>query len=203
MKLIKNGGFVEDRFATVGDEDQLPDGPVIVSLERWQAEGEALRARNTPVGVRLKSGQEPSPIVEDLDKLDVVALEFPTYRNGRAYSYARLLRERHGYKGAFEMAASSPDLFQFTIRCGIDALEVADNITPEIWAENVGSFSLYYQPAADGRETVLSLRHRLAQRRTGARRRLTAPHQHEKRPGTSNEGRAFFYSTQQVRHSGS
>ena len=46
----------------------------------------------------------------------------------------------------------------------IDALEVADNITPEIWAENVGSFSLYYQPAADGRETVLSLRHRLAQR---------------------------------------
>lgn len=165
MKLIRNGEFVEDRFATVGDEDQLPDGPVIVSLERWQTEGEALRARNTPVGVRLKSGQEPSPIVEDLDKLDVVALEFPTYRNGRAYSYARLLRERHGYKGELRAVGNVlRDQFQFMIRCGIDALEVADNITPEIWAENVGSFSLYYQPAADGRETVLSLRHRLAQR---------------------------------------
>src|SRR5690606_2349145 len=94
MPLIRNGVFVEPDFPTVGDEDALPDGPAIVSLERWQAERETLRARNTPVGVRLKSGQEPSVIVDDLDKLALVALEFPVYRNGRAYSYARLLRER-------------------------------------------------------------------------------------------------------------
>lgn len=165
MKLIKDGEFVEDKFVTVGDEDALPDGPVIVSLERWQAEGETLRARNTPVGVLLKSGQEPTPLVDDLDKLDLVALEFPTYKNGRAYSYARLLRERYGYKGELRAVGNVlRDQFQFMIRCGIDALQVTDNITPEIWAENVGSFSLYYQPAADGNETVLSLRHRLAQR---------------------------------------
>ena len=165
MKLIKNGEFVEDRFVTVGDEDALPDGPVIVSLERWQAEREALRARNTPVGVRLQSGQEPSPIAEDLDNIDVVALEFPTYRNGRGYSYARLLRERHGYKGEIRAVGNVlRDQFQFMVRCGIDALEVTDNITPEIWKENVGSFTLFYQPAADGKDTVLSLRHRLAAR---------------------------------------
>lgn len=165
MKLIKNGEFVENRFQTVGDEDQLPDGPVIVSLERWQAEREALRARNTPVGVLLKSGQEPGPIVEDLDHLDVVALEFPTYRNGRGYSYARLLRERHGYKGEIRAVGNVlRDQFQFMIRCGIDALEVGDNITPEIFAECANFFSLYYQPSSDTRETVLSLRQRLAAR---------------------------------------
>ncbi|MBX3507944.1 MAG: DUF934 domain-containing protein, partial [Parvibaculum sp.] len=99
MQLIKNGSFIEDQFVTVGDDEALPEGAAIVSLERWQAERETLRARNAPVGVRLKSGQEPSVIAQDLDKLAVVALEFPAYRNGRAYSYARLLRERYGFKG--------------------------------------------------------------------------------------------------------
>lgn len=165
MQLIRNGVFAEDSFVTVADEDALPDGPAVVSLERWQAERETLRARNTPIGVRLKSGQEPSVIVDDLDKLALVALEFPAYRNGRAYSYARLLRERYGYKGEVRAVGNVlRDQFHFMVRCGFDALEVADNITPEIWAESVGAFSYSYQPATDGREPVLSLRQRLAQR---------------------------------------
>lgn len=165
MQLIRNGEFVNDDFATVGDEDALPEGAVIVSLERWQKERDALAARNTPLGVRLKSGQEPSAIVDDLDKLALVALEFPVYRNGRAYSYARLLRERHGYKGELRAVGNVlRDQFHFMVRCGFDALEVADNITPEIWAESVGVFSLSYQPATDGRMPVLSLRQRLAAR---------------------------------------
>ena len=170
MQLIKNGAFVEDQFVTVGDDEALPEGAAIVSLERWQAERVTLRARNTPIGVRLKSGQEPSVIVDDLDKLAVVALEFPAYRNGRAYSYARLLRERHGYKGEVRAVGNVlRDQFQFMIRCGFDALEVADNITPEIFAECAGFFTAFYQPAADGKDTVLSLRQRLAARAQAAR----------------------------------
>ncbi len=165
MQLIRNEAFVEPDFPTVADDEALPEGPAIVSLERWQAEREALRARNTPIGVRLKSGQEPSVIADDLDKLAVVALELPIFRNGRAYSYARLLRERYGYKGEVRAVGNVlRDQFHFMVRCGFDALEVADNITPEIWAENVGVFSYSYQPATDGREPVLSLRQRLAQR---------------------------------------
>ncbi|PKQ05941.1 MAG: oxidoreductase [Alphaproteobacteria bacterium HGW-Alphaproteobacteria-12] len=172
MKLVRNGAFVEDDFIAVGDEDALPDGPAIVSLERWQAERDTLIARNAPIGVRLQSGQEPGSIAGDLDRIDLVALEFPVYRNGRAYSYARLLRERYGFKGEVRAVGNVlRDQFQFMIRCGFDALEVADNITPEIWAENAGSFSLFYQPSADGKETVLSLRQRLAAR---AREKATA-----------------------------
>lgn len=165
MQLIKNGEFIEDSFVAVGDEEVLPDGPIIVSLERWQAERDVLDARNTPIGVRLKSGQEPSVIAEDIYKFSVVALEFPAYRNGRAYSYARLLRERYGYTGELRAVGNVlRDQFQFMIRVGFDALEVADNITPEIWAECAGFFSHYYQPSSDGKETVLSLRQRLAAR---------------------------------------
>jgi uncharacterized protein (DUF934 family) len=169
MQLIKNGAFVEDKFMTVADDEPLPEGAAIVSLERWQAERDSLRTRNTPIGVRLKSGQEPSAIVEDLDQIALVALEFPAYRNGRAYSYARLLRERHGFKGELRAVGNVlRDQFQFMIRCGFDALEVADNITPEIFAECAGFFTAFYQPAADGKETVLSLRQRLAARAQAA-----------------------------------
>jgi uncharacterized protein (DUF934 family) len=165
MPLIRNGQFVDDDFVAVGDEDALPGGAVIVSLERWQRDRDALAARNTPLGVRLKSGQEPSVIAGDLDKLAVVALEFPIFRNGRAYSYARLLRERYGYTGELRAVGNVlRDQFHFMVRCGFDALEVADNITPEIYTENAGIFSHSYQAATDEREPVLSLRQRLAAR---------------------------------------
>jgi len=167
MPLIKNGEFIEDSFVTVGDEDALPEGAVIVSLERWLAERDTLRGRNTPIGVRLQSGQEPDVIASDLGNIALVALEFPVYRNGRAYSYARLLRERYGYKGELRAVGNVlRDQFHFMVRCGFDTLEVADNITPEIWAEHVSPFTYSYQPASDGREPVLSLRQRLAQRAT-------------------------------------
>lgn len=169
MQLIKNGEFVEDQFVTVADDEALPEGAAIVSLERWQAEREVLRTRNAPTGVRLKSGQEPSAIAKDLDNIALVALEFPAYRNGRAYSYARLLRERYGFKGELRAVGNVlRDQFQFMIRCGFDALEVADNITPDIFAECAGFFTAFYQPAADGKETVLSLRQRLAARAQAA-----------------------------------
>ena len=165
MQLIKNGNFIADGWTHVGDEDPLPEGPAIVSLARWQKEQNALIARGLPLGVRLKSGEEPSLIAENLGHFDVVALEFPAYRNGRAYSYARLLRERYGYKGEVRAVGNVlRDQFFYMVRCGFDALEVADNITPEIYRESIGTFSHSYQHSSDGRERVLSLRQRLSAR---------------------------------------
>lgn len=163
MQLIKNGEFVADAWTAVADDAPLPDGPVIVSLDRWKKEQNALLARDSKLGIRLKSGEEPAQIVDHLDRFDVVALEFPAYRNGRAFSYARLLRERYGYKGEVRaVGAVLRDQFYFLVRCGFDALEVRDNITPEIYQESIGTFTHDYQPAADGAPTVLSLRQRLA-----------------------------------------
>lgn len=169
MQLIKNGNFIADSWTHAGDDDTLPEGPAIVSLARWQKEQNALIARGLPLGVRLKSGEEPSLIAEHLGHFDVVALEFPAYRNGRAYSYARLLRERYGYKGEVRAVGNVlRDQFFYMVRCGFDALEVASTITPEIYRESVGAFTYTYQPASDGRETVLSLRQRLAARAAAA-----------------------------------
>lgn len=169
MKLIKNGNFVEQDFAAIGADDALPDGPVIVPLERWEAERDDLITRNTPIGVKLESGQHPERIREDLDHFSVVALDFPIYRNGRAYSYARLLRDRYGYEGEVRAVGNVlQDQFYFMVRCGFDALEVQDKITPEVFEQSVGAFTYAYQPAADDRPTVMSLRQRLAARANSA-----------------------------------
>ncbi|MGB3808896.1 MAG: DUF934 domain-containing protein [Parvibaculum sp.] len=163
MQLIKDGTFVADAWTTVADDAPIPDGPIIVSLDRWKKEQNALLARGGKLGIRLKSGEEPALIADHLDSFDVVALEFPAYRNGRAFSYARILRERYDYKGEVRaVGAVLRDQFYFLVRCGFDALEVRDNITAEIYKESIGTFSHGYQPGADGGPTVMSLRQRLA-----------------------------------------
>lgn len=160
MPLIKDGAFVEDRFTYVEDDAPLPEGAVIVSFTRWQDEKDALIARGTPLGVKLLSGEEPAPLKDDLDKLDVIALDFPMFKNGRAYSYARLLRSRYGYKG--EMRATGDvlrDQLFFMARCGFDAFEVSQRITLDAFKEALGEISVVYQPSSDGRKTVLEARH--------------------------------------------
>ncbi|HRY15786.1 MAG TPA: DUF934 domain-containing protein, partial [Candidatus Competibacteraceae bacterium] len=97
--VIKQRQIVEDAWRHVADDAQLPAGPIIISFARWQQERVNLRERNEPVGVRLPNTTDVAELAGDLAELALVALEFPKFTDGRAYSQARLLRERHGYQG--------------------------------------------------------------------------------------------------------
>src|SRR3569833_857566 len=96
-KLIKSGVFVEDAFTNVADDASLPDGAVIVSLKRFQAERATLLARNTPLGITLQSSEDPTVLGADLSHFAVIALQVPKFRDGRAFSWARKLRTKLGY----------------------------------------------------------------------------------------------------------
>jgi uncharacterized protein (DUF934 family) len=161
MALIKQGKLVADPFVAVADEGELPaGGAVIVSLERWQTERAGLLDRGEPIGVRLKSDQPPETIANDLEHLSLVALEFPAFRDGRAYSYARILRERFGFKG--EIRAVGDVLMEqlhFMLRTGFDAFEIEGDDPEGQYQTAMADFSVWYQPAADGRPTATRLRH--------------------------------------------
>jgi uncharacterized protein (DUF934 family) len=124
MALIKNNALVEDAFVDASHAEGMPEhGAVIVSLEQWQARRDELAARGTPLGIRLRSDQTPALVADDLERFALVALEFPRFRDGRAYSYARLLRERYGFKG--ELRAVGDVLMEqllFMLRVGTAAL---------------------------------------------------------------------------------
>src|SRR3954471_20794615 len=99
MPLIKNGKVVEDTYAAVADDAPLPLNGTIVSLNRFIAERETLLSRNSPLGVRLKSAESPEALGEDVHHLALVVLEFPAFRDGRPFSWARTLRTRMNYTG--------------------------------------------------------------------------------------------------------
>jgi uncharacterized protein (DUF934 family) len=162
MALVKNGELVKSAFVDASGADAIPPtGPVIVSLEQWQAQRAELLQRGTPLGIRLHSDQPPELIAADLQHFAVVALEFPKFRDGRAYSYARLLRERYGFKG--ELRAVGEVLLEqlfFMLRVGFDAFEIESAHPLEDYRTALADFSVWYQPTGDGRPTAMQLRHR-------------------------------------------
>ena len=87
MALLKNNAVVEDPFTDVSGQETIPaQGAILVDLDQWREGRKQLLKRTDPVGVRLKSDQPPELIAEDLESLALVALEFPVFRDGRAYS---------------------------------------------------------------------------------------------------------------------
>ena len=160
MALLKDGKRVDDTWQRIEGDEALPaTGPVIVDLQRWQQEREALLARTDAVGVRLQSDDDPECLAEDLDQLALIALDFPGFKDGRAYSSARVLRERHAFTG--ELRAVGDVLLEhllFMHRCGFDAFEIQSDDPERDWQIAVADFDVWYQPTADGRPTALQRR---------------------------------------------
>jgi uncharacterized protein (DUF934 family) len=163
MPLLRNGALLDDRWQRVADAATPPaDAAVIVSFARFTAEREALLARGAPLGVLLKNTDPVDPLVPDLARLQLIALEFPKFSDGRAYSQARLLRERHGFTGELRATGNVlPDQLHHMRRCGFDAFELAKGEPLEAWRRAVHTFSAVYQPTGDGRTPVSALRRRL------------------------------------------
>jgi len=160
MPLLKEGRVVEDLWTPLPEDAALtPEGDLIVSLERWQAEGDSLQTRNGRLGLRLRSDQSPAEIAGDLKHFDLVALEFPRFGDGRAYSYARLLRERYGFTGELRAVGNVlRDQLLFMLRCGFDAFEIDAENAAQAWQEAMSEISLWYQPTGDGRSSAGVLR---------------------------------------------
>ena len=151
MRIIKDRAIVEDDWQHVEDGAELPDGKVIVPLDRWKEDREALIGRtNQGLGVRLNSDQHADEIADDLEHFAVIALDFPIFRDGRAYTTARLLRERYDYQGELRAVGEVlRDQIFFMHRCGFNAFEVREDRSVEDALKAFDDFTVLYQPAAD------------------------------------------------------
>jgi uncharacterized protein (DUF934 family) len=168
MPLVKGGEIRSDGFAHLGDDAALSDdGAVLISAARLLADPQSLMRREGKVGVIWPNGRDVDALVPYLDRLTTIALVFPTFRDGRAYSQARLLRERFHYRG--ELRATGQvlrDQFVFMLRAGFDAFDVKKQSDAEAFAQTVKRYSVFYQPTGDGRLTAL---HRRIQLRASER----------------------------------
>ncbi len=161
MPLIKEGKAVDDPWTYADEETDLPSGDVIVSFDRWKKDQAGLRARNGRLGIFLRADQSPDLMDEDLEAFDLVALEFPAFKDGRAFSYARLLRERFAFAGEIRAVGDVlRDQLFFMHRCGFDAFEVKNEAAVPGWLDAMKEFSVVYQPAMDAKQSVLRIRHK-------------------------------------------
>ena len=160
MRLVKGGQVVEDRFVRVLDDAPVPGGvPVLLPAGRFLADSAELIQRSAPTGVLWPNNRRVSELAPHLDRLALVALNFPTFRDGRAYSQARQLRERYGFRG--ELRATGEilqDEFLFLVRAGFDALEVEKEGDAQAFTSALKRYSVFYQPAADGRSSAFRQR---------------------------------------------
>lgn len=151
MQTIENGQVVESDLRHLDAEEPLPQhGTVTVPLERWIAERDALVQRGD-VGVRLQSFETAEQVAPYLRDLEVIALEFPKFADGRHYSTARLLRDKFGFTGQLRATGDVlRDQLFYLVRCGFDVLELRSDKDAHAALDAFRDFSVTYQAASDG-----------------------------------------------------
>ena len=114
------------------------------------------------IGVRLEPGQRVEQVEPWLPRVSLVALVFPSFADGRAFSTARILRERYRFAGEVRAVGDVQiDRYQFMRQCGFDAFEVRPERLRDRWARAEIEMSLTYQPdyaEARGAEAVWQAR---------------------------------------------
>lgn len=144
-----DNGFHQDAWTTPADAEAVADAPAIISKARWLAERESLIERRVPIGLRLESGEALDDVAADLPRFGIVALSFPKYSDGRAFSTATLLREKYGYLGELRAVGNVlNDQIPLMLRVGFDSFAVTHAPTrAALVAGRLAEVTLFYQPA--------------------------------------------------------
>ena len=155
--LIDRQGLLEDRWVRVDDEvdsEAIEGGQasLLLTLGQWQARREHWLAHKGPLGVLLEPADEPDAIAADLDRLGLIAVDFPSFTDGRGYSTARLLRQRLAYTGPLRAVGDVlRDQLFFYARCGFDQFALRDDQDVAEALKAFADFTEVYQTAVDRR----------------------------------------------------
>lgn len=120
---------------------------------------DAFLGQSNATAVRIEPGDDARALLPHLGRIRLVEVSFPTFRDGRGYSAARILRE-HGYTG--ELRAEGDvlvDQLPFMRRCGFDSFAPAAPLDMSVVERALARYEHVYQPAADGRVPAWTLRH--------------------------------------------
>jgi uncharacterized protein (DUF934 family) len=151
--ILRRGEIVADDWALVEDgrtELGAAGGKVIVTLARWRAEREALLAGHAAVGVLVPNTADIEAVYPEIADRPLLALQFPTFTDGRALSQAVVLRKRLRF--ARELRAVGDvirDLVFWLGRCGFDSIVPRKDQNLEGCRAALGELGVAYQAAAD------------------------------------------------------
>lgn len=155
MRVIKENGIIEDGWTLLRQDDineDLPAGDIIVPFSVWKAQQQRFQEHAGKIGVSIRGDDVAEEVAAHMEQFDLIALEFPEFKDGRLYSHARLLRERYTYEGELRAVGDVlRDQLFYMQRCGIDSFQVREDKDIEDAINGLSDFSFTYQSAADGR----------------------------------------------------
>jgi uncharacterized protein (DUF934 family) len=128
-------------------------------LEQPAVTMDAFLDQSNATAVRLEPDDDARALIPHLDRIALVEIAFPKFRDGRGYSSARILREA-GYTG--ELRAQGDvlvDQIAFMRRCGFDSFAPEASLNMADVDAALSRYDLVYQPAADAGVPVWKLRH--------------------------------------------
>ena len=165
-RIIKHSSIIEDNWTLVRLADgetaetvPLPAGDIIVPLKVWQARRAELLARPQR-GVWLAPNEVAQDIATDLAHLQIVAIDFPQFADGRGYSTAALLRGRFGWRGELRAIGEVlKDQLFYLSRVGFDAYALREGKDLEDAVKALNDFSETYQASVDEPLPLFRRRH--------------------------------------------
>ena len=132
-------------------DDAVPDEPA-VSLD-------AFLDQTNAASVRIEAGDDVRLLAPVLDRIRLIEVDFPRFRDGRGFSSARVLREM-GYTGEIKATGDVlVDLVFFMRRCGFDSFAPDVPFDPEVAEAALARYPYVYQHAADDAVPIWKLRH--------------------------------------------
>jgi len=150
MQLIKDKQIIDNNWQYIADTDELKSGDISVSFARWQRDKQELLSNDGKLGVRISSTDIVDELADDLEKLQLIELDFPDFADGRLFSQAWLLRGRYHFQGEIRAIGHYiPDQVFYLARVGVNAFspKVSEEL-PEI-LNKLNDFTVNYQSSVN------------------------------------------------------
>jgi len=164
-RILRQRELIEDDWTIAEDarpaSAEAAGGKRIVTLERWRSARQALLAAHAAVGVLVPNTADIESIYPEIGDRPLIALQFPTFSDGRALSQAVLLRKRLGFKGELRAVGDViRDLVFWLGRCGFDSIVPRQDQSLEACRQALDELTVAYQAAADDHAPVWVRRRR-------------------------------------------
>ncbi len=132
--LIDTRQRIEDRWIRLTDDQDIEDqSHIIVSLHRLIRDWHQLQLQEISIAVEIGADAVVEDVLFALPKLEMIVLHFEAFADGRAFSQAKLLRDRYGFSGDIRARGDViRDQLAFMQRCGFNQFEIGDDEDSEL-----------------------------------------------------------------------
>lgn len=154
IKLVGNvPQVIEDDWQLLRSADEIQADRLarsIVPFSYWRDRGEGVGGKSSVKAVWISPDDDFEPYAKDLHALDLIAVDFPSFRDGRGYSIATLLRARYAWIGQLRAVGDVlRDQLNYMRRCGFDAFAVRADKDIHDALLSFSHYSVKYQGAVD------------------------------------------------------